>query len=156
MLHCNQLPLFHLLTAHIQHPLAELASAGNSFSSNDLTRTADSDPFSGNATATAFLPPSVFQSITNRSAVGITFVVYDTGVLFPINNGPERNPSVTTVVGSPVLGILVGRGLTFSGLVDPVRIMLQVKQQEVGSNNVASFRGLLTPACRLRYTCHLQ
>ena len=64
------------------------------------------------------------------------FVVYDTGVLFPITSGQERNSSVSTVVGSAVLGIHIGLGLRFTGLVDPVRIMLRVKQQEVGINNV--------------------
>ena len=68
------------------------------------------------------------------------FVVYDTGVLFPITSGQERNSSVSTVVGSAVLGIHIGLGLRFSGLVDPVRIMLQVKQQEVSIGNVCEQR----------------
>jgi len=54
-------------------------------------------------------------------------------VLFPITSRIDRtNSSVRTVAGSPVLGILVGLGLTFSGLVDPVRITLQLQQKEVG------------------------
>ena len=118
----------------------ELASTGNSFSSSDLTGTTDPDALTGNATATAFLPPSVFQSITNHSEVGTVFVVYANGVLFPVTSGQERNSSVTTVVGSAVLGIHIGLGLSFSGLVDPVRITLQVKQQEVGINNVCEQR----------------
>ena len=68
------------------------------------------------------------------------FVVYDTGVLFPITSGQERNTSVSTVVGSAVIGIHIGVGLRFSGLVYPVKIMLQVKQQEVGINNVCMQR----------------
>ena len=68
------------------------------------------------------------------------FVVYANGVLFPVTSGQERNSSVTTVVGSAVLGIHIGLGLSFSGLVDPVRITLQVKQQEVGINNVCEQR----------------
>ena len=107
----------------------ELVSTGNSFSSSDLTGTTDPNALTGNATATAFLPPSVFLPIPNHSQVGTVFVVYDTGVLFPIPSGQERNSSVTTVVGSAVLGIHIGLGLRFSGLVDPVRIMLRVKQQ---------------------------
>ena len=118
----------------------ELSSAGNSFSSSDLTGTTDPNVLTGNATVTAFLPPSVFQSIPNHSQVGTVFVVYDTGVLFPITSGQERNSSVSTVVGSAVLGIHIGLGLRFSGLVDPVRIMLRVKQQEVGINNVCMQR----------------
>ena len=118
----------------------ELTLTGNSFSSSDLTGTTDRDALTGNATVTAFLPPSVFQSITNHSQVGTVFVVYDTGVLFPITSGQERNSSVSTVVGSAVIGIHIGLGLRFSGLVDPVRIMLQVKQQEVGIGNVCEQR----------------
>ena len=107
----------------------ELTLTGNSFSSSDLTGTTDRDALTGNATVTAFLPPSVFQSIPNHSQVGTVFVVYDTGVLFPITSGQERNSPVTTVVGSAVLGIHIGLGLRFSGLVDPVKIMLRVQQQ---------------------------
>ena len=118
----------------------ELASTGNSFSSSDLTGTTDPDAFAGNTTAAAFLPPSVFQSITNHSELGTVFVVYDNGVLFPVTSGQERNSSVTTVVGSAVLGIHIGLGLSFSGLVDPVKIMLRVKQQEVGINSVCEQR----------------
>ena len=118
----------------------ELVSTGNSFSSSDLTGITDPDVLTGNATATAFLPPSVFQSIPNHSEVGTAFVVYDTGVLFPITSGQERNSPVTTVVGSAVLGIHIGLGLRFSGLVDPVKIMLRVKQKEVGINNVCKQR----------------
>ena len=136
VVHCIQLSFFcHPLycTYTLQHPLAELVTTGYRFSSSDLTRTTDDDAFSGNATATAFLPPSLFQLITDYSEVGTTFIVYDTGVLFPITSRIDRtNSSVRTVIGSPVLGILVGLGLTFSGLVDPVRITLQLQQKEVG------------------------
>ena len=136
VVHCIQLsffchPLYCIYT--LQRPLAELVTTGHRFSSSDLTRTTDDDNFSGNATATAFLPPSLFQLITDYSEVGTTFIVYDTGVLFPITSRMDRtNSSVRTVIGSPVLGILVGLGLTFSRLVDPVSITLQLQQKDVG------------------------
>ena len=57
------------------------------------------------------------------------------GALFPIKNATEilreTNASVTTVVGSQVLAVTVGPGLNFNGLVDPVRILLWLKDLEV-------------------------
>ena len=79
-----------------------------------------------NSNAAAFLPASLFQSITNRTSVGMVFAVYNTGVLFPITNA-----STTTVVGSPVLGVTVGPGLNFSNLTEPVRILLRLNELEV-------------------------
>ena len=56
-------------------------------------------------------------------------------MLFPITNATKlvqrTNASVTTVVGSPVLAVSVGPGLNFSGLVEPVRIKLQLNELEV-------------------------
>ena len=88
-------------------------------------------------TAAAYLPASLFQSITNRTSVGIVFAVYDTGALFPITNATqqyqETDASTTTVVGSPVLGVTVGPGLNFSNLIESVRILLRLNEElEVG------------------------
>lgn len=81
-------------------------------------------------TAAAFLPASLFESITDRNTVGIFFAVYDVGVLFPIMNATqinqETNASVTAVVGSPILAATVGPGLNFSGLEEPVSIFLRL------------------------------
>ena len=85
-------------------------------------------------TAAVFLPAPLFQSITNRTNVGIFFNVYDTGVLFPIPK--ETNASTTTVVGSPVLAATVGSGLNFNGLAEPVTIMLRLNQLGVSDKNV--------------------
>ena len=56
-------------------------------------------------------------------------------MFFPITNATElierTNATVTTVVGSPVLAATVGPGLNFSGLVDPVRILLRLNEMEV-------------------------
>ena len=78
-----------------------------------------------NLTAAVNLPASLFQSITNRTVVGMFFAVYNTGTLFPTKNA-------TTVVGSPVLGVAVGPGLNFSNLTEPVRILLRLHEVEVG------------------------
>ena len=64
---------------------------GRSFSSSNLTGTANSITLSANETAAAFLPASLFDLITDRDAVGIFFAVYDSGVLFPITNDTQRN-----------------------------------------------------------------
>ena len=90
-----------------------------------------------NETAAAYLPASLFQSITNRTSVGIVFALYDTGALFPITNATqqyqETDASTTTVVGSPVLGVTVGPGLNFSNLTESVRILLRLNEElEVG------------------------
>ena len=53
-------------------------------------------------------------------------------MLFPITS--PTNASVATVVGSPVLLVAVGPGLTFSDLDDPVRIRLQLNELEVGDH----------------------
>ena len=85
-------------------------------------------------TAAVFLPLSLFQLILNNN-VGIFYAVYDTGALFPITNATEiiqeTNASVTTVVRSPVLAVTVGSRLNFVNLVDPVRILLRLKDLEV-------------------------
>ena len=116
----------------------ELAENGKSFSSSGLTNNTNISTLSENETAAAFLPPSLFQSITDRNSTGIFFAVYDTGVLFPITNATEvverTNTSVTTVVGSPVLAATVGPGLNFNGLVDPVVISLRLNDLGVSGH----------------------
>ena len=88
-------------------------------------------------TAAVFLPAPLFQSITNRTNIGIFFNVYDTGVLFPITK--EMNASIKTVIGSPVLAATVGSGLDFNGLAEPVTIMLRLNQLGVSDKNVGGF-----------------
>ena len=39
-------------------------------------------------------------------------------------------------VASPVLAATIGSGMNFSGLVDPVRILLRLNEIEVGDRNV--------------------
>ena len=114
---------------------------GRSFSSSNLTGTTNPITLSASETAAAFLPASLFQLITDRDAVGIFFAVYDAGVLFPITNDTQRNQetnsSITSVVGSPVLAATVGPGLNFTGLVEPVRILLRLNEElEVGEQNM--------------------
>ena len=66
----------------------------------------------------------------------MVFAVYATGALFPITNATEQvegtNASITTVVGSSVLGVTVGLGQNFSNLTEPVRILLRLHELEVG------------------------
>ena len=54
-------------------------------------------------------------------------------MFFPITNATElverTNTTVTTVVDSPVLAATVGPGLNFSGLEEPVRIILRLNEQ---------------------------
>ena len=108
----------------------ELAANGRNFSSGGR----QTGNVTLNETAAVFLPDSLFQLI-NQSSVANFFAVYSTGVLFPITNATKlvqrTNASVTTVVGSPVLAVSVGPGLNFSGLVEPVRIKLQLNELEV-------------------------
>ena len=59
------------------------------------------------------------------------------GILFPITDTAQQtNASATTVVGSPVLAATIGSGLNFSGLEDPVRILLRLNEIEVSNRNV--------------------
>ena len=124
----------------LQQPQAELAVTGRSFSSDGETGNTSITTLSVNTTAATYLPASLFQSIVNRTNVGVVFNVYNTGVLFPITNATEQvqgtNASITTVVGSPVLGVTVGPGLNFSNLTEPVRILLQLNELEVSDWNM--------------------
>ena len=92
-------------------------------------------------TAAVFLPASLFQLITNLDNIGNFFAVYETGALFPIRNATkinqETNDSVTTVVGSPVLAATVGPRLNFSGLDEPVRILLRLNELEVSNREIS-------------------
>ena len=106
-----------------------MAEAGRSFSSGGQTGNANINTLSENETAAAFLPASLFRSITDLNSIGSFFAVYDTGVLFPITNA-------TTVVGTPVLAATVGSGLNFSDLTEPVRILLRLNELEVSDKCV--------------------
>ena len=110
----------------------ELTANGRSFSSSGQAGNTNITTLNEEETVAAFLPPSLFQSITDRNSTGIFFAVYNTGVFFPITNATElierTNTTVTTVVDSPVLAATVGPGLNFSGLEDPVRILLRLNE----------------------------
>ena len=114
---------------------------GRSFSSTGLTGTNIITFLNESEIAAAFLPASLFQSITDgRTEVGLFFAVYSTGELFPITDNvqivPGTNETITTIVGSPVLGATVGPGLSFSNLAEPVRILLRLNELEVGYGNI--------------------
>ena len=117
-----------------------MAQTGRSFLSSGETRNTNISTLSENTTAATYLPASLFQSIVNRMSVGVVFTVYNRGVLFPITNATEQAPgtnaSITTVVGSPVLGVTVGLGLNFRNLTEPVRILLRLNELEVGDQDV--------------------
>ena len=109
----------------------ELAINGTSFRSSDQTGSIISS-LSANETAAAFLPASLFNLIQNHGKLGIYFNVYNSGVLFPVKNETQSlgsNSSVTTVIGSPVLAATVGPMLSFSGLAEPVRILLRLNEE---------------------------
>ena len=93
-----------------------------------------------NTSAATFLPASLFQSITNRTSVGMVFVVYDSGALFPITNATEQvqgtNASITTIVGAPILSATVGSKQNFSNLTEPVRVLLRLHELEVGNQDL--------------------
>ena len=111
-------PLVYML---LKRSLAELAANGRIFS--DQTENTNTDTLSEGENATAFLPASLFQSITDRGLdnIGSFYAVYDTGALFPITNA-------TTVVGSPVLAASIGLRLRFNELEEPVRILLRLNE----------------------------
>ena len=114
----------------------ELTANGRSFSSNGQTGNTNTNALSEDETAAAYLPGSLFGSVTGREDLGIFFAVYDVGVLFPIANDTQMYQdtaaSVTTVVGSPVLAATVGPGLNFTGLEEPVRILLRMNEVSAG------------------------
>ena len=61
-------------------------------------------------------------------------------MLFPITNAtkqvPGTNASITTVLDSPILSAIVGAEQNFRNLTEPVRILLQLNELEVGDWNV--------------------
>ena len=119
-----------------QVPQTELTANGRSFSSSGQTGNTNTNALSEDETAAAFLPASLFGSVTGRDDLGIFFAVYNIGVLFPIANDTQMHQdtdaSVTTVVGSPVLVATVGPGLNFTGLEEPVRILLRMNEVSAG------------------------
>ena len=119
--------------------MAELNETGRSFSSGGQTRSTNISTLSENETAAVFLPPSLYQSITNHSSTGSFFAVYNSGALFPTTNA-------TTVVSSPVLAATVGSGLNFNNLRVPVRILLRLNEPGVGDQDVCE-RCLYTAVC---------
>ena len=105
----------------LKRSLAELAANGRIFS--DRTGSNNIDTLNDGQTAAAFLPPSLFHSITDRGLdnIGSFYAVYNTGALFQITNA-------TTVVGSPVLAASVGLRLRFNELEEPVRILFRLNE----------------------------
>ena len=105
----------------LKRSLAELAANGRIFS--DQTGSTNIDTLNEGQTAAAFLPPSLFHSITDRGLenIGSFYAVYNTGALFQITNA-------TTVVGSPVLAASVGLRLRFNELEEPVRILFRLNE----------------------------
>ena len=61
-------------------------------------------------------------------------------MLFPITNAtkqvPGTNASITTVLDSPILSAIVGAEENFRNLTEPVKILLQLNELEVGDWNV--------------------
>ena len=108
--------------------------------STDLTGNTNINTLNENETAAAFLSASLFQSLTDFDNIGSFYIVYDTGVLFPVTNATEidqeTNASVTTAVASPVLAATVGLQLSFSELEEPVRILLRLNELGVSDWNV--------------------
>ena len=112
----------------------ELTANGRSFSSSGQTGNTNISTLNEEETAAAFLPASLFRNITNLENIGSFYAVYNMGTLFPITDTAQG--SAATVVGSPVLAATIGSGLNFSGLVDPVRILLRLNEMEVSDKNV--------------------
>ena len=128
-----------ILCSSFQVSQTELITNGRSFSSSDQTGNSSITTLNEEETAAAFLPPSLFQSITNHGNIGSFYAVYNTGVLFPIaKTAPtdqEMNTSVITVVGSPVLAATIGLRQNFRGLTEPVRILLRLNDLGVSDRN---------------------
>ena len=81
------------------------------------------------------LPATLFERIRlidNRTEVGVFFALYDTPTLFPVDGGSNINSDTPrqTVVGSRVLAAIVGPGLSFQNLIEPVIIVLRLQITE--------------------------
>jgi hypothetical protein len=71
------------------------------------------------------LPASLFQTITDREDVGISFALYNSSTLFPVDGGRNRNALRRREVGSRVLAATVGPGLNFQNLTENITIVLR-------------------------------
>ena len=133
-------PITEILFSPFQVSQTELITNGRSFSSSDQTGNSSINTLNEDEMAAAFLPASLFQSIANRDNIGSFYAVYNTGVLFPIAKAAQidqgMNTSFTTVVGSPVFAATVGLRQRFSGLTEPVRILLRLNDLGVSDRNV--------------------
>ena len=140
-------PITKTLFSLFQVSQTELITNGRSFSSSDQTGNSSIATLSEDEMAAAFLPASLFQSITSHDNVGSFYAVYNTGVLFPIAKPPQidqgMNTSVTTVVGSPVFAVTVGLRQSFSELTEPVRILLRLNDLGVSDRNVCESSSVL-------------
>lgn len=73
------------------------------------------------------LPSSLFRQITNHSAIGLFFALYNDATLFPVGERNTNNARlIQTQVGSRVLAVTVGEGFRFDNLEENVTLALRL------------------------------
>ena len=82
------------------------------------------------------LPPSLFQTFSGRTNLGVFFGRYERATLFPVDGRTSgNNSSRRTQVCSQVVAATVGRNMQLRNLEQPVvvTLRLQIKQGNVSS-----------------------
>lgn len=77
--------------------------------------------------ASGSLPGSIFSQLDQH--VGVAFTVYEEAVLFPVPWRRDNTPDIYTIVGTPIVSLLVAQEqmqMEFNNLDTPVVINLQV------------------------------
>ena len=78
-------------------------------------------------TAAINLPASLFAIINDRPNVGVFFALYNNSVLFPVNDGRDREAVRRAEVVTDILAATVGPGIVFENLEEDVTIVLRVQ-----------------------------
>ena len=99
-------------------------SVGNASSLNLAT----SSQHSSQQDAVITLPPSWFETLTDRPRVGVFFGRYETSSLFPV--GRNASNGRLPQIGSQVVAATVGQNLPLQNLLEPVTVTLKPQIRE--------------------------
>jgi hypothetical protein len=99
-------------------------SGGNTSSLNPAT----SSQQSSQQDAAITLPPSLFETLTDRPSVGVFFGRYEMSSLFPV--GRNASNGRLPQIGSQVVAATVGQNLPLQNLPEPVTVTLKPQIRE--------------------------
>ena len=106
-----------MVTKHVTHHYVDSDNSG------------DGQEVPDKQAASVHLPASLFRQISDRYSVGLLFALYDTAILFPVDdNSTENGMTKQSKIGSRVLAAAVSPEMIF---VEPVTVMLSLEVDRV-------------------------